>query len=173
LGLCIGNLKTQYPEKEELKKMTPELILRHNLHGIDIDPRAAQICSLALWMRAQRSWQDISRAERPQIRRTNIAIAEPMPGEPDLLDDFCSTVEPKLLGQLVREVFNRMKIAGDAGALLRIETDIAEIVAEARRQWLTEEVPTDRAGNPMLFAASKQRTVFEMERITADFWTFA
>lgn len=172
-GAGSGELKAQYPEQDQLKRAIPELILHYNLHGIDIDPRAAQICSLALWMRAQRSWKDILRAERPPIRKTNIAIAEPMPGEAELLDDFCNTLNPKLLGQLLREVFNRMKIAGDAGALLRIETDIEEIVAEARRQWLAEEAPTDRAGNPMLFAASRQRTVFEMERITADFWTFA
>src|SRR6266702_553119 len=111
-------------------------------------------------MRAQRSWIEVSRAERPQIRRTNIVVAEPMPGETDLLDEFCESLEQKLLGQLVREVFSRMKIAGDAGSLLQIEADIAEMVEEARVQWLAEEAPADRSGNPLLFASSRQRTIF-------------
>jgi hypothetical protein len=168
-----GALKTDYPEHGGLKRAIPELILRHNLHGIDIDPRAAQIGSLALWMRAQRSWQEIPRAERPQIRKSNIIIAEPMPGEAILLDEFCESLDEPLLGKLVREVFVGMKIAGDAGALLRIETDIGQMVAEARREWLAEETPTDRSGNPLLFAKSRQRSIFEMERVTADFWEFA
>ena len=40
------------------------LILRHNLHGVDIDPRCAQIAQLALWMRAQRAFRDFGIAAR-------------------------------------------------------------------------------------------------------------
>ena len=47
----IGKLRQEYAALPDLKRALPELILRHNLHGIDIDPRAAQIGSLALWMR--------------------------------------------------------------------------------------------------------------------------
>ena len=47
------------------------------------------------------------------------------------------------------------------------------MVAEARRQWLAEEAPTDRSGNPLLFATSSQRTIFEGERVSTDFWQFA
>jgi hypothetical protein len=168
-----GALKTDYPEHSGLKRAIPELILRHNLHGIDIDPRAAQIGSLALWMRAQRSWQETSRAERPPIRRTNIVIAEPMPGEADLLDEFCERLQPNLLGQLVRDVFERMRVAGDAGALLRIESDIAETLAEARRQWEAEHTLVDWKGQSLLFAKSKQTSIFEVEEVSRDFWEFA
>ncbi len=40
--------------KEDFLKRVPELILRHNIHGIDIDPRACQIAGLSLWLRVQR-----------------------------------------------------------------------------------------------------------------------
>jgi hypothetical protein len=58
----------------------PALVLAHNLHGVDIDPRCAQIAQLALWMRAQKAYRDggVGRAERPQIRRSNIVVAEPL-----------------------------------------------------------------------------------------------
>ena len=40
---ATGNsLRHDYPTEEALLKAVPELILRHNLHGVDIDPRAAQ-----------------------------------------------------------------------------------------------------------------------------------
>src|SRR5204863_9474534 len=48
------SLREDYPDLEALRRATPGLILRHNLHGIDIDPRASQIAGLALWLRAQR-----------------------------------------------------------------------------------------------------------------------
>ena len=48
---------SQYPEKGAFIADVPRLIVEHNLHGIDIDPRAAQIAGLCLWLRAQRSWQ--------------------------------------------------------------------------------------------------------------------
>jgi hypothetical protein len=169
----VGTLRQEYPNKDDLKRAVPGLILQHNLYGIDIDPRAAQIGSLALWMRAQRAWDGQARTERPTIRKTNVVVAEPMPGEADLLDEFCQGLEPTILGQFVRKVFERLKIAGDAGSLLRIDAEISSMVEEAKREWLADEVPMDRQGNPLLFASSAQRTIFEMERVTADFWQYA
>ncbi len=46
-------LRKDYPEAEAFQREIPCLILKNNLHGIDIDLRAAQIASLALWLRAQ------------------------------------------------------------------------------------------------------------------------
>ena len=43
-------LREDYESESALHRAVPELILRHNLHGIDIDPRAAQIATLALWL---------------------------------------------------------------------------------------------------------------------------
>jgi hypothetical protein len=48
------NLTADYPSLDALRRAIPGLVLAHNLHGVDIDPRCAQIAQLALWMRAQR-----------------------------------------------------------------------------------------------------------------------
>lgn len=111
----------------KLHHVLPGLILRHNLHGVDIDPRAAQIAAMALWMRAQRAWNDfgVRRADRPLVTRTNIVVAEPMPGERDLLEEFCRSLAPEVAG-LVRQVFEDMQLAGEAGTLLRIEDTVRE-----------------------------------------------
>lgn len=119
----------------------PRLILEHNIHGIDIDPRAAQIAGLALWLRAQKSWQrmGLKPADRPSIRRSNIVCAEPMPGEKELLREFVdrqfSAGERPLFQTFLESVWDRMRLAGEAGSLLQIEDEIRTLVAEAKQRW--------------------------------------
>ena len=48
-------LRDDYPDEPSLHRAIPGLVLAHNLHGVDIDARCAQIAQLALWMRAQRA----------------------------------------------------------------------------------------------------------------------
>ncbi len=129
-------LQQDYPTLDELKRDVPRLILAHNLHGIDIDLRASQIAALALWLRCQRAYQEMGlKKDRPKITRSNFVCAEPMPGEPAMLKEFVGQLEPRLLGQLVEVVFGKMKLAGEAGSLLKIERDIQEAVKEAKRQY--------------------------------------
>jgi hypothetical protein len=139
-------LKEDYPTLEALRQDVPHLILAHNLHGIDIDLRATQIAALALWLRCQRTYQDMGlKKDRLKITRSNVVCAEPMPGEQSMLEEFVGQLEPKLLGQLVEVVFDKMKLAGEAGSLLKIEEEIRDAVAEARRQWLTGPVSIQRS----------------------------
>lgn len=141
------SLRFSYPTPEDLKKAVPGLILTHNLHGIDIDPRATQIAALALWLRAQRSYQEMGlpNSRRPKIARSNVVCAEPMPGDEDLLDQFAGELQPPILGQLFRVVFRKTQLAGEAGSLLKIEEEIRDVVAGAKAQWLAEPVYEQRA----------------------------
>ena len=129
-------LHETYPSKEDFLADVPRLIVEHNIHGVDIDPRAAQIAGLSLWLRAQKSWSDnaIQPNQRPQIQRSNIVCAEPMPGETQLLKEFTSQVQPRVLGQLVEEIFEKMQLAGEAGTLLKIEEEIRSAIDEAKSQ---------------------------------------
>ncbi|MGI8544548.1 MAG: BREX-1 system adenine-specific DNA-methyltransferase PglX [Aridibacter sp.] len=129
-------------DKERFLQDVPRLIIEYNIHGVDIDPRAVQIAGLSLWLRAQRAWseQNIKPAMRPQIRRSNIVCAEPMPGEADLLEEFISkhfseTPEKRLLGEFVRRIFDSMQLAGEAGSLLKIEEEVADLIKESQEQW--------------------------------------
>ena len=65
-------VRDDYGSLEELRKAVPKLIIEHNLHGIDIDPRSVQIAALALWLKAQKAWQSIGLkpTERPQLARS-------------------------------------------------------------------------------------------------------
>ena len=167
-------LPTAYPSLEDLRRAAPELILRHNLHGIDIDPRAVQIAALALWLRAQKSWknQGLKAAERPQITKSNIVTAEPMPGEEDLRREFTAGLRPRVLGRLVDAVFDKMKLAGEAGSLLKIEEEIKDAVVEAKKLWLEAGKPEQQAFPGVLAARPKQEKLrYDLKEITDEgFW---
>jgi hypothetical protein len=172
-------LKEEYPTLDALRRVIPRLILAHNLRGIDIDLRATQIAALALWLRCQRAYQEMGlKQDRPKITQSSFVCAEPMPGEQSMLKEFVSQLDPKLLGQLVEVVFEKMKLAGEAGSLLKIEEEIRETVADAKKQWVRETTQaTDRRGQPLLFTeavmdrlAGKaiQPSLFDLSDITDD-----
>lgn len=129
-------LQTDYPNREAFVRHVPLLILQHNLHGIDIDRRAVQIASLALWLRAQRAWADlgVKRQDRSQIDTIHIVCAEPMPGEYDVLGDFVKGLEPKVLGNLLLDLWTKMRLAGEAGSLLKIEQEMQFLIGQTREK---------------------------------------
>lgn len=136
------SLRDTYPTPDELERAIPSLIVERNLHGVDIDPRAAQIAALAIWLRAQRAWRDagIDAADRPQIRKTGIVIAEPMPGDPELVAAFARTLQPPLLSRLFTEMVQAMTLAGEMGTLLRGETLLADEIARARSEFVNQRI---------------------------------
>ncbi|BAY35693.1 hypothetical protein NIES2111_00090 [Nostoc sp. NIES-2111] len=171
-------LREDYPTLEELHRQLPVLILKYNLHGIDIDARACQIAALALWLRAQRYYQslNIKLSERPPIQKINIICAEPMPGEEELLAEFIDELNqkrPPIIGELVRKVFEKMNLAGETGALLKIEEEIRDEITQAKTQWLAEYNPEQ----PTLFSLGEysdvnQLSLFKFAGITDEqFWT--
>lgn len=166
-------LAEDYASEAELERAIPALILHHNLHGIDIDPRAAQIAALALWLRAQRAWRDqrLKPAERPRVVRTHIVCAEPMPGEKETLADFAGQLRPLVLGQLIQVVFERMRSAGEAGCLLRIEEEIRTAVEMARSQWQEGGRLEQTELFPELAVPKQQEMRFDVSGVTHDaFW---
>ena len=170
-------LQKDYPKLEDLRRDVPRLILAHNLHGIDIDLRASQIAALALWLRCQRAYQDMGlKKDRPKITRSNFVCAEPMPGEESMLKEFVGQLEPKVLGQVVEVVFEKMKLAGEAGSLLKIEAEIRDAVAAAKKQWVREtRQALDHKGQPLLFTQAdwdqldgkpEQQSLFDFSDLT-------
>jgi hypothetical protein len=172
-------LAETYDNKEAFLRDVPRLIIEHNIHGVDIDPRTAQIAGLSLWLRSQKSWQaqGCKPKDRPQIRRSNIVCAEPMPGEEALLKEFIethlsATAEQTLVGQLVRRVFTAMTLAGEAGSLLQIEREISDDIQAAKQQWLNRP-----AGEQLILLdldpdlPRQQRLPLGVDAITDDrFW---
>jgi hypothetical protein len=134
------SLRDDYPDLTQLRRAAPRLIVELNLHGIDIDPRCAQIAALALWLRAQRAWKDrgIAASDRPRIQRTHIVVAEPMPGDSALVEEFAARLNPPLLRDFFRKMVGEMRLAGELGALIRVEEGIATELGRAREQFVKQ-----------------------------------
>lgn len=137
-------LREDYPELADLHRAIPRLIVEHNLHGVDIDPRCAQIAALALWLRAQRAWKDLGTpaSDRPRIQRTHIIVAEAMPGDVALVDEFAAQLDPPLLRDLFKKMVGESRLAGELGTLLRMETGIAVELGRARAQFVKQRQTT-------------------------------
>lgn len=157
----------------------PKLILQHNIHGIDIDPRATQIARLTLWLRTQRAWQEqrLEVGDRPSITRSNVVCAEPMPGERELLGDFVDQQFPEaergLVQQLLETIFDKMRLAGQAGSLLKIEDDIRDTINQARREWQKLAVQQRDLFSGTELAALGQvgsSLATDLQNLTKDFW---
>ena len=139
----LKSLHESYGTREQYMLDAPRLIIERNIHGIDIDARAVQIAGLSLWLRAQKAWHEagVKQVSRPPIIRSNIVCAEPMPGESVLLEQFITdhlsqTSEQQTIASIVRRVFDAMKLAGEAGSLLKIDEEIADTIAEAKKKWV-------------------------------------
>ena len=142
---ATGNsLRADYPVLADLRRAAPRLIVEHNLHGVDIDPRCAQIAALALWLRAQRAWNDlaISPSNRPRIHRTHIVVAEPMPGDAALVEEFAARLDPALLRDLFKKMVGESLLAGELGTLLRVEDGISAELRRAREHFVKKRQTT-------------------------------
>lgn len=122
--------------RDEFHKIVPKLILEHNIFGAEIDPRALQIAAVSLWLRAQKSWEEqgVESAERPVITKSNLVLAEPMPGNKKLLRQLTAEMDSPMK-RLIEKVWEKMNIAGEAGLLLKMEKEIEADIADIKRNW--------------------------------------
>ena len=76
------------------------------------------------------------------MRRTHIVVAEPMPGDAALVEEFAARLDPPLLRDLFRKMVSEMRLAGELGTLLRVEEGIAAELRRAREQFVKQRQTT-------------------------------
>ncbi|GHT91742.1 hypothetical protein FACS1894116_00800 [Betaproteobacteria bacterium] len=115
-------LSQTYLDEAAFLRDVPRLIVEHNIYGVDIDPRAAQIASLALWLRAQRAWHEagVKAKDRPVIGRGHVIAATAPPAEQDLREQFAASLD-ELDGELFKKTLLLLKNLPEQGVLLQIE----------------------------------------------------
>ena len=158
--------------------------------------RATQIAALALWLRCQRAYREMGlKQDRPKITKSNIVCAEPMPGEREMLDEFLKTLKqdrletlirrvmqvpegtrvratPSMvesLTELVRLVWDRMQLAGEAGSLLKIEEELQEAIRKGQEEW-EEKQPLFRFTEFSLTDSPKETYVRYVPGEGVSFW---
>lgn len=122
--------------RETFHREVPRLILENNIYGCEIDPRALQIAALSLWLRAQKSYSqmNLDAAERPLITRSNLVLAEAMPGNKRLLKGLMDEFD-KPMQRLLTTIWNKMKYVGEAGLLFKMEKEISDDIEYLRKNW--------------------------------------
>lgn len=122
--------------RETFRREVPRLILENNIYGCEIDPRALQIAALSLWLRAQKSYSqmNLDAAERPLITRSNLVLAEAMPGNKRLLKGLMDEFD-KPMQRLLTTIWNKMKYVGEAGLLFKMEKEISDDIEYLRKNW--------------------------------------
>lgn len=122
--------------RESFRREVPKLILENNIYGCEIDPRALQIAALSLWLRTQKSYSqmNLDAAERPLIARSNLVLAEAMPGNKRLLKGLMDEFD-KPMQRLLTTIWNKMKYVGEAGLLFKMEKEISDDIEYLRKNW--------------------------------------
>ncbi|WP_373190555.1 BREX-1 system adenine-specific DNA-methyltransferase PglX [Halomonas sp.] len=118
-----------YADEEALLRDVPRLIIEHNIYGVDIDPRAAQIASLALWLRAQRAWHEagVQAMERPDVGQGNVIAAVAPPAEKELREAFMARLD-RQDAELFEKTLQMLKGLPELGVLLRAEKELPALI---------------------------------------------
>jgi len=124
-------LITDYGSEAAFLRDVPRLIIEHNIYGVDIDPRAAQIASLALWLRAQRAWHDagVKAKDRPLIGRGHVVAAIAPPAEPELRRQVAEHLD-FLDADLFARTLQLLKGLPELGVLLQVERELPHLIRE-------------------------------------------
>ena len=110
----------------------PDLIIQHNLYGIDLDDRAVQIAQLGLYIKAKR------RRRTARISNFNVVSSDFfLPGYSEVKELFETDVPLKPeLEKIVNELWTDLQQAHKFGALLRIEEkfnlELESVIEEAK-----------------------------------------
>ncbi len=120
-----------YADEDAYLRDVPRLILAHNIHGVEIDPRAAQIASLALWLRAQRAWHEagVRAGDRPLVGRGKVVAAVAPPAEADLRRSFMQRLD-RLEAELFEKTLFLLKGLPELGILLQVEKELPRLIEQ-------------------------------------------
>ena len=130
-GEGLKPLRETYASRGDYLRDVPRLIIEHNLYGVDIDPRAAQIASLALWLRAQRAWHDagVKARDRPPIGRGHVVAAVAPPAEKDLRQQVAAELD-HLDADLFEKTLQLLKGLPELGVLLQVERELPHLIRQ-------------------------------------------
>ncbi|MBU0973506.1 MAG: SAM-dependent methyltransferase [Proteobacteria bacterium] len=120
-----------YKDQNAFLHDIPRMIIEHNIYGVDIDPRAAQIASLALWLRAQRAWHEVGvkAKDRPLIGSGHVVAATAPPSELELREQFTADLDSRD-AELFKKTLLLLKGLPELGVLLKVEQDLPNLIRE-------------------------------------------
>jgi hypothetical protein len=124
-------LSQTYEHREAFQLDVPRLILENNIYGAEIDARAAQIASLALWLRAQRAWHDsgVQARNRPPVGRGHVVAAVAPPAEKELRNQIAAGLD-RSDAELFEKALRLLKGLPELGVLLPAERELPALIRQ-------------------------------------------
>jgi hypothetical protein len=103
-----------------------ERILSHNLHGIDLDPRAVQIAAAALWLKARQLAPE-AKPERLNLVASDLKLGSLSDEDPALVE-LRREVEHEtgVPGELTDMIVQSLRGADHLGSLLKVDAAVEE-----------------------------------------------
>jgi len=107
-----------------------ERILAHNLHGIDLDPRAVQIAAAALWIKGKQIAPD-AQPEQINLVASNLRLAS-LPDDDPALVELRLEVEREtgIPAQLTDTVIQALAGADHLGSLLKVNQAVEQALKQ-------------------------------------------
>lgn len=132
----VNTLQRVYNSKADFLRDVPRLILTYNLFGVDIDVRATQIASLALWLRAQRALdqQGIPSNKRPPLGAGNVVAAVAPPLEQDLARKMESQFNKRASAGFQALSLDFLRLIPETGILLPLENSLKSVEEAIQQQ---------------------------------------
>ncbi|MBV6670751.1 BREX-1 system adenine-specific DNA-methyltransferase PglX [Xanthomonas euvesicatoria pv. alangii] len=152
LTYAFDLLYAMYEEDGVDPVQIPELILTHNLYGIELDERAGELAAFALSMKARaRQRRFFNKRIKP-----NICMLEKVSFKPDELGEYMSATGRDLFTHELRETLQQFGEADNFGSLIRPQlSSVADALATLEAK--------DMGGN--LFLAETHRKVLTVLRM--------
>lgn len=161
-----GDLALQrvYNSKADFLRDVPRLILTYNLFGVDIDVRATQIASLALWLRAQRALdqQEIPSNKRPPLGAGNVVAAVAPPPEQDLARKMESQFNKRASAGFQALSLDFLRLIPETGILLPLEDSLKSVEEAIQQQSEQLSLFGDEIGKQ--FSLALESTTWEDQR---------
>jgi hypothetical protein len=142
LTYAFDLLHAIYEEEGYAPAEIPSLILTHNLHGAEIDPRAGELAAFALTMKARARQRGFFNKHVVP----NVCVIEPISFDPDELDLLATSSGDR---QAEEAFWNQFQQADTLGSLLRPDAGL--------RLQLANHVATLEAGEDLLMAGTVEQ----------------
>jgi Eco57I restriction-modification methylase len=156
----------------------PALILANNLHGIDIDLRAAQLAAFSLYLKARVTLAAIDPAAKLEIGRLNIVVADAHLGDDPRKEAFLAKYHGELEVQsLYRKILADVDHTNLLGSLLKVRTEFEALFTRVRGARPAKSSETKKPwlkNQPELFSTAPQREIAEVfTSFSGREWTLA
>ncbi len=144
LVVAFGLLKALYREEARHRgeegepqwseQAIVERILEHNLHGIDLDPRAVQIAAAALWLKARQTCAE-AHPRQLNLVASNLRLSS-LPADDPARRELREEVEREtgIPAALTQGLVDALAGADHLGSLLKIDAAVDEALAEGEAQ---------------------------------------